>query len=422
MSTITDVRSSNKKARTLWARGLTLTVSLCAAALTFFASRDAYAVTCASLNTATPPATNVIYGQGGSATKPLIAKFATALRNASSPITVVYSTVSACTSINNLIGTGGVPSNISGSVIYWDAAGAEQPCDLPAAGDVGVPVGFAAMGNTAPSCPGSPALPGDITDVTGPVNAYDLIVPVGSSQTVISAEAAYLAFGLGQAGQAAPWTDDTQLGVRDPNSAAQIFISLATGVPAAKFKGTDTKSNTGTLSFIQNASKPEAALGLISGEVADANRSSIRILAYQHKGQRCGFLPDSSITSFDKKNVRNGQYQIWGPVHFFTKVDAAKKIIDPSIATFLGLFSGTTTVDAIDPVDLEIQSKNIPRCAMNVWRETDLGPISKNVPAEPCNCYFDKVATGVTSCASCTDDTACPASAPKCRRNFCEVR
>ena len=148
----------------------------------------------------------------------------------------------------------------------------------------------------------------DIGDFLGPVNTYNLIVPTASSQTRSAPEAAYFVFGFGQLGQAQPWVDDAQIFRRDANSAAQLFIALATGVPAEKFKGVDTKSNGGTITAVAQSTKPEAAIGLVSGEVADANRATIARSPTSTRASAAGSRPTRRSTSFDKRNVRNGQY------------------------------------------------------------------------------------------------------------------
>lgn len=359
---------------------------------------------------------NPIYGLGGSATKPLLGKVAAGLAAAPAPATIVYQAPGACLGINGLIAN----TSITGTASYWDTTGKELTCTLPVAGQA---IDFANMGNAATSCPGVSALPADIGDFLGPVNTYNIIVPTASSQTAISAEAAYFAFGFGQLGQAQPWVDDTQIFRRDPNSAAQLFIAFATGVPAEKFKGVDTKTNSGTITAVSQSIKPEAAIGLVSGELADANRATIRTLAFQAKGQRCGFTPDSTATSFDKKNVRNGQYHIWAPIHFFARIDAQKKIVNPEVAKLFGYFTGEVEPPAnVDILSIEIKSGNVPRCAMNVTRDGDLGDLRKYLPEKPCGCFFESVATGSSSCTACANDAACPTRAPVCRRNFCEAR
>jgi ABC-type phosphate transport system substrate-binding protein len=357
-----------------------------------------------------------IYGSGGSATKPLLGKVATLLLNASPPLTVVYQAPGACVGVNGLFGG----TKITGTASYWDTAGKEQTCTLP---DGGQEIDFANSGNAATSCPGVSAIPPGIADFLGPVNAFSLIVPKASSQTSISAEAAYFVFGFGQAGGVAPWVDEAQLYRRDANSAAQLFIALNTGVPAEKFKGIDTKTNSGTITGVAQSPKPEAALGLVSAELADANRATVRTLAFQAAGQRCGFWPDSTDTTFDKKSVRNGQYSIWAPLHFFAKVGADRRPVKPDVARFVGYFSGEVEPPPnVNLVEAEIKSGTVPKCAMNVWRETDIGAIRKYAPENPCHCYFDKVATGATSCTACSGNEQCGGAAPVCRFGFCEAR
>ena len=357
-----------------------------------------------------------IYGLGGSATKPLFAKLASKLAAATPALNVVYQAPGACVGVNGLFGG----TKITGTASHWDAAGTEIQCTLP---DAGVDVDFASSGNSATSCPGVSAIPAGFGDFLGPVNAFTLIVPNASSQTSISSEAAYFVFGFGQQGQVAPWVDESQIYRRDANSAAQLFIALNTGVPAEKFKGIDTKTNSGTVTGVAQSAKPEAAIGLVSGEVADANRDKVSILAYQAPGQRCGFWPDSSATSYDKKSVRDGQYAIWAPLHFFSKVGVDKKPVNPDVAKWIGYFSGEVDAPAgVNVLEAEIKGGTIPRCAMNVWREADIGPISKYRPDKPCGCYFDSVATGKTSCTACTTNEQCSAASPVCRYGFCEAR
>lgn len=381
--------------------------ALVAVALTG-AARNAFAAPCSSLP-------DPVYGLGGSATKPFLGKVAAALTKAGYAHTLVYQSPGACLGINALL----ADTKITGTASYWDADGKEQTCDLPLTGQA---VDFANMGNSATSCPGVSQLPAGVGDFEGAVQPFTLIVPTASTQQSISREAAYLAFGLGAGGQAAPWIDEAQIFRRDANSAAQLFIAIATGVPAGKFKGVDTKNNAGTVTAVSSSTSPEAAIGLVSGEVADANRATVRILAYQHTGQTCGYWPDSSVTSFDKRNVRTGQYYVWSPTHYFAKVDASGKPADPKVKDLLGIL--TTEAAAPTGVDinqLAIKAGSVPKCAMEVQRKGDLGEISSYAPAAPCGCFYESVATGTTSCTACTKDAECTGSATHCRFGFCEV-
>jgi hypothetical protein len=70
-------------------------------------------------------------------------------------------------------------------------------------------------------------------------------------------------------------------------------------------------------------------------------------------------------------------------------------------------------------LDLTIDNGNIPECAMQVWRDTDLGPLYSYAPSDPCSCYFEQRAAGATTCASCSATTPCASGV--CRRGYCEV-
>jgi hypothetical protein len=361
-----------------------------------------------------------IYGAGGSAQVPLLKQLGTQLSKLSSPVTIVYQSAGgACVGYEALV----TPTAITGTANYWDATGTQQTCNLSIAGNA---VTFAVMGNTAVLCPAVTQLASGFGDFAGPAQSYDFIVPVGSSQQSISAEAAYYVFGFGASDAAhtvAPWSVPAEIIKRDQNSGATIAVSQAVGVAPAKFQGVDGKSNTGVLAAVANAATPENAIGYVSGEVADGNRSTVRALAYQHTGQSCGYWPDSTKDHFDKKNLRDGQYWIWSPIHLFAAVDGSGKVTDAPTADLLGYLAGTVAPPAgVDVFQAEVAASTVPKCAMDAWRDGDLSAAPYSyAPPEPCGCKFDALATGSTSCASCTSDTGCSSSAPHCRFGYCEV-
>ena len=82
-------------------------------------------------------------------------------------------------------------------------------------------------------------------------------------------------------------------------------------------------TNGRSVTLVATATNPEAAIGFVSGENADANRTTVRTLAFQHTEQRCGYWPDSTATSFDKRSVRDGLYWLWTTTHFFAPVKQA---------------------------------------------------------------------------------------------------
>ncbi len=364
---------------------------------------------------------NPIYGLGGSAAKPFLGKLSKALSSLPAPntATIVFQAPGACLGIYGLLDDN---ARLTGTASYWGPSGVEATCELPAGGQ---PIDFANMANSAALCPQAPdPLPNTIGDFPGAVNTVVLITALSSSQSVISAAAAYLTFGFGPDGQAAPWTNDAALFIRDQNSAVQQLLGLAIDVPASKFAhGTNALNQNGVINGVRNSTDPEASLGLVSGEAADAARANVKTLAYQHYGQSCGYLPDSTSTAFDKRNVRDGHYFIWTPGHFFAKVDPATGIpVNPLVRRVLGYLDGSVAVpDGFNPRRVEIESGTVPQCAMKVWRTGDLGPISRYTPAKSCGCYFDSL-TGGTSCQACLADGDCPATAHACNYGYCEVQ
>jgi hypothetical protein len=363
----------------------------------------------------------IIYGTGGSAQRPLIGALAAKLAALPEPITVVYAAPGACNAIqsqndpNYKITSADKPN-------YWTPDGKQNNCVLPAAG---VKADFGAQNNSVVQCAGFDKLPDGIGDFEGPIGAIAFFVHPQSSQNSISSEAVYYTFGLGaSAGGVKPWINDQALVSRTAISAVGIFAALAGGFSPAKLKGIDSTSNEKSVSTVATSPDPEASLGFSSAEVADKFRDQVRILAFQAKGQSCGYWPDSSVTSFDKKNVRDGHYWIWAPAHFLAAVDASGHITNPTVAKFIGYLSGEVAPpEGIDLLKLFIANGNIPKCAMQVTRTGDLGPLASYQPDEPCGCYFDKQATGTTDCKECTTNDDCTnKSAPVCRHGYCEVK
>lgn len=395
-----------------WLRSRTaqalLGLGLASAAL----ATPAFAVNCADLP-------NPIYGTGGSAQKPFLAKYGKALSGLPSPITLIYAAPGACVFYGAL--TDPAKNPIKGTVSYWGTDGKEQNCDLPVDG---VKADFGVTGVFATSCAGVTALPANIGDFAASVISWNFIVPIASTQQVISKEAAYFVFGFGTAGQVAPWTDEKALAIRNATSAATLAISAAIGVPPGKIKGIDAKSNQGSVTAVTAIADPETAIGYVSGDVADANRKSVRTLAYQHEGQTCGYWPDSSATAFDKQGVRDGEYFLWSQNHFFAPIDNTGKPTNPLVAKVIGWFTGALPpADGVNVLDIGIATGNVPECALHVWREGDLAPLQSHQPKEPCDGYFEFKATGTTTHTVCAANTDCKdAKFPTCRFGYCEVQ
>ena len=167
---------------------------------------------------------------------------------------------------------------------------------------------------------------------------------------------------------------------------------------------------------------------LAAGETDEpANRLTINRLAFQDYDQTCAYYPDSDFTSHDKQNVRDGHYQIWGPLHLLTKVNSGTKTpSDADVKTVIDILTGKVTVADVKVLDLAISKHMVPECAMRVQRTTELGPLSSFQPEESCGCYFDATVIdgeAPAECAECDTDADCVnPDRPSCNFGYCEVQ
>ena len=139
-------------------------------------------------------------------------------------------------------------------------------------------------------------------------------------------------------------------------------------------------------------------------------------------GQSCAYLPDSSLSSRDKINVRDGHYPLWGRIHFFAQRTNGY-LTSPVAATFLSLLVSP----ALDPEILAafINAGWVPPCAMKVERQADLGDFTyADPPPVACGCAFE-AQVGVDplrpECTTCTSSSDCPQNRSACRYGYCEA-
>ncbi len=264
-----------------------------------------------------------------------------------------------------------------------------------------------------------------IADFLGPVQPMTFVVPAGSDQTVLSAEMGNVIFGRGNDPKAAPWTDPTLFFVRNASSGTQQMIARAIGIEASAWWGKNAGGTSGVVAGLQSVapSLASSVIGILSTDAlkSEETRRNIRVLAFQDRGQLCGFYPDRIPVSLDKQNVRDGHYPIWGPVHFFTPITAGQPSAKAS--TLVQRFS----LPSIDKVLLDaiISSLVVPQCAMKVARDTEMGPLKPYSPPFQCGCYFEsKLAAGSTpsGCQACSSTNDCTAERPACNFGFCELR
>lgn len=378
-------------------------------ALSIGVARPASAAPCSSLP-------NPVYVTGSG--KVIVADLAKTL--STNGITLVYVLQGSCLAVDAILNGTKVGSPTLTKGAYWDTTN-ELSCDLDPAGvvaDLGLSDVFSSTCFDLPN-----GLPSNVGDFFGPVEAYTFVKPKASTQKSISREAAYFVFGFGNDSGVAPWTDETSLFVRGATSGTQQMFGVAIGVPPEKWKGVVAASSADVVTKVSMSANPEATIGILTAEVSGASRAQLDVLAYQDAGQTCGYWPDSTPTSFDKRNVRDGHYPIWGPLHLLTKLDTNGYPLNQVAGDVIGYLTGTKAPPgSFDLIALLGGANIIPQCAMQVRRTSELGPLASFAPPGACGCYFEAVATGTTQCKSCSNDVDCTAAAPKCNYGYCETQ
>jgi len=280
-------------------------------------------------------------------------------------------------------------------------------------------------------------LPNNLHDFFGPVQTMEMVVAASSPETSISSEAAYMVWGFGTNSGVSPWTDSAFLLQRNASSGTQNMIGAAIGLPAAAWQGHPDKTSNAVLSAITSVANGkgidggptsdqnavEKTMGILASDVADGNRQYLKPLAFQDVGESCGWYPDSTPSSFDKANVRDGHYPIWGPSHLVAYADSNGNETTAAVKTLIDAMNGRNTqvLATLDVVAFYAKSHIVPTCAMHVQRSDDGHDYKPYAPITSCSCYYDLQATGQTSCVSCKHDGDCvnaPGGATTCVNVF----
>ncbi len=365
---------------------------------------------------------NPVYMHVGSTVLPLLRELGRALRDAPDPITLVFVDGRSCAIMDGI--TSGTPLAVNLTYVpstaedaAWTPDMAPRTCAIP---DGGLPVDLAHSDIYPESCGAGLEL-GDVAVFTGPVLPFVFVVPPASSQVAITAEEAYFVWGFGNAGRVAPWTDEQFLFSRPNTSGTKITFGANIGVPAARWKGQQLAKTGDVINAVSSAVNAEAAIGIVGGANYDANRDALKSLAYQAYGQQAAWYPDSTAGGFDKRNVRDGHYLLWGPSVFLARVDGAGAPTNPRVDRVLRMLQSRAVEPdpGFDPTGIIVDEGFIPDCAMQVARDGQAGDLRLYRPEAPCGCFFEARVGGAPACAACEDDGGC-ADGERCTLGYCE--
>lgn len=332
---------------------------------------------------------------GSSAAEPLVIAMAKVLSAQASPTTLVYAKPGSCVGVTSVqedatpAGACATGACITGTVEYFDpVANAVTTCTLTA--PTHVDIGLSDV--WVDTCTGAQPKAG-VKDVSGPVEPMLFVVPKASQQKAITYEEAYFVFGWGTSGMLQPWTVEANLAIRNPTSGTEQVIAHNIAVPAGRWKGVDKGGSGGVVTAVSTSTAPESTIGILGSDVYDANRDKLTALAFQSYRQKAAYYADSTATSFDKRNVRNGHYVNWGYLHMITRLDGGGAM-NPNAKRFVDWVTGNTGATGTaspfgDITDIIIQAKMVPTCAMKVSRVSEGGALSPFTPTTDCAAKFE---------------------------------
>ena len=363
---------------------------------------------------------NIIYITGSTNLPPLIKAVQPLLSAGTPPYTAVFAPQTSCKGAAAILDpdtSKHVIKNVANNnAFYYDSSGTQQFCLLDTNGntvDIGesdvypASCAYSVVSNTA--------------DYLGPIQAITMVVPSASTQTVISAEATHLVFGAGgDIGRATPWSDPHYYFTRSSGTGTTQLVARAATVDPLMVWGIDRLSAQNLVASMEaiDPSVAESVIGLLSSDFADRGRANLRELAFQQHGQTYGYLPDSNVDGFDKANVRDGHYPIWGAIHLLAAT--SNGVPSQAASALITQF----TVPKLDPalVSAIIESGFVPSCAMKVNHTSELGALVAFKPAFGCGCFYDEKVNNKTSCTPCGGPGDCPSTAPACNYGYCEAQ
>jgi len=397
----------------------------------------------------------IVYVLADDTQEPLLKVLGRQLRDDAN-ISLAFALTPSCALTSTLFSGGLIPG---GTNLLYVPSTAEDPSWKPSDPErtcIGAPVngpppnlGISALSPT--SCQGLGLPPSGIGLLNGPVQAYTFVVPTAefASQKSISAAEAYYAFGDGAKNPvtyngAPEWNDPTQFFLRPATASSLVASALTAGLTPAQMTFSmgdggpaDGRHLLGTPAEViadVKAATSAQAIGLIENSAYGANQG-IGALAFAAFGQTYAFYPDSTTTTPDKQNVRDGHYANWSSTFYITQVDnngvpanaAVKYVTDlvfgvPGATPPSGYAEGGVPIDGLADV---ASVGFVPNCAMQVQRVAGEGqPLSPFAPAYPCTCYFLSKVQGAqlpASCTTCKSLSDCNVDgALGCLNGYCE--
>lgn len=332
--------------------------------------------------------------------------------------TIFYAERSSCEGVASMVLD---EPKVSGDIVYFDADGTKNRCHLaePRSAEIALSSLFASTCGNQANLAEPVVLPNDVDDFGGPVNPVMFATAATSKERAISAEAAYKVYGFGDASGVWPWEDEQFIFRRSASSGNQQTVALSLGLNPKTLRGRDSNGSSNMLPAIRESLSPTKTIGISSAEIVDPNRDVLKTLAYRHYDQPVAFYPDSDSGSYDRKNVRDGHYYLWIPLHVLARTTAPERVKN---LVYVMTSRKLAPVPSVDLFGALKRVGNVPQCAMHVTRTKEGAELSPYTPPVTCDCAYDAASPGTTraGCQPCKSSAECPSSKPTCSFGYCE--
>jgi hypothetical protein len=166
----------------------------------------------------------------------------------------------------------------------------------------------------------------------------------------------------------------------------------------------------------------------------------MKALAYKHYKQPVAFYPDSDPANLDRRNVRDGHYFMWMPLHVLVRTSGGDPValqndtLDPNGSkkaardasvkrlVFVMVSRQQAPVPSVDLFGALKRNGIVPQCAMRVRRAKEGAPLESYVPPVSCDCAFEAALPGTTrpDCKPCKESSECSSGKATCSFGFCE--
>jgi hypothetical protein len=410
-----------------------------------------------------PTGTGYLNMAGSTAAQEIISGGVGALMADAGTTIVYWSKIGSCAGLDLIYSN----TSATPSATIYNADGTQTTCGV----DGGLPdmVASDVYPNTCEAAGGLPltdgitgggSIPPGYTEIHGPWQAMMFVQPISATAPAgITAEQAYWVLGFGpNGGDVSPWNQSNEnqttnpgnfLFIRSNSSGTQGMITAFVYQGYENYAGSWIGWNAlGTGAVVSGVggftgTGTNSVLGIVALDAYGQNRAlstgaTLQELPFRAYGQSMAWYTDSSATANDRKNVRDGHYQMTGPVHFVAATTDGTTPTNPEAKAFLDVLSGATQLPGTDIVTIAAQQFVVPDCAMQVTRAQDGPPLTTYTPPHLCGCAFEHDVGATPSqsivpyaCNTCGCPTGsnctgaagpCAAGQPICNYGYCEAQ